>query len=818
MEQKIALYLRSSTEQNVNTRNKRNPDESDTIANQRKLLRKMALTKGYEREQLVEYVDDGHSGVNFDRPGFQHLLQDVEDGKIAAVMVKDLSRLGRDYIGVGEYVEQYFPARGVRLISINDNWDSDEHVGETMELDTAFCTMIYEMYSRDLSVKRKSANQARNNSGIFIGAFVPYGYEKAPDDAHSIQVDERAAPIVRRIFQMYNSGMKIGEIAKVLNDEGALAPARAKEGMHCYGYVAHNQDLWSARAVGTILRNELYTGTLLLNRYSIKEFRSNVCVKNAKEEWVKFPNNHEAIISQEEFDKAQKRLGKPKSGDAQITAEKKRLPVYCGHCGMKLRGTTKMEGTMECLTGKNIPFETCGQMMIRRDAMEKVLVKAINMQAKVLSDDLKRSKATSKEVKKMKKLVEQLEDEKASYRDKRMGLYKSFKSGSLERDNFLKQKTSVLEKEEECLTELEEAQKKLADMERQLQNAQAGAENFQEYALLKSCDYEIVNRLISRVECFNDGHIKIHWNFKSEFGNAEPMDEFSEDKRKESDGKKGAAVYTSNLFLMPQEEEWITSRRAAENYCHTELGIDDVRFFHDDNTEEMLYFREGYMKFIDAGRRKTVDALVINSFRDLYLSHQDLNDLLFWVIPKLECRFIALADQFDSREASGQDYKDIYDKYSNVRKGDIMRYRTIERKAGIRKAKEPKIPVCSHMYGYYIKEDGCYADKEILELVKKMFLMAKETGALKHVTRWLNKEQIPTSVAFLNAQGIGMTEKVKRWTSEKVWGVTKKEEYVSYCRHYEKCRALGRHCDRKPIIDRALFDEVNEKCRYRKNR
>lgn len=270
-----------------------------------------------------------------------------------------------------------------------------------------------------------------------------------------------------------------------------------------------------------------------------------------------------------------------------------------------------------------------------------------------------------------------------------MGLYKSFKSGSLERDDFLKQKTSVLEKEEECLTELEEAQKKLADMERQLQNAQVGAENFQEYALLKSCDYEIVNRLISRVECFNDGHIKIHWNFKSEFRNAEPVDEFLEDKRKESDERKGAAVYTSNLFLMPQEEEWITSRRAAENYCHTELGIDDVRFFHDDNTEEMLYFREGYMKFIDAGRRKTVDALVINSFRDLYLSHQDLNDLLFWVIPKLECRFIALADQFDSHEASGQDYKDIYDKYSNVRKGDIMRYRTVERKAGVRKAKEP---------------------------------------------------------------------------------------------------------------------------------
>lgn len=144
-----------------------------------------------------------------------------------------------------------------------------------------------------------------------------------------------------------------------------------------------------------------------------------------------------------------------------------------------------------------------------------------------------------------------------------------------------------------------------------------------------------------------------------------------------------------------------------------------------------------------------------------------------------------------------------------LRSGEKLYEEKLMAEEGLKKTKNELI---------HIKEDGCYADKEVLDLVKKMFLMAKETGALKHVTRWLNKEQIPTSVAFLNAQGIGMTEKVKKWTSEKVWGVTKKEEYVSYCRHYEKCRALGRHCDRKPIIDRALFDEVNEKCRYRKNR
>ena len=149
MEQKIAFYLRSSMEQNEKLRNSNNPDESDTIANQRKLLYKVALTKGFDKEQIVEYVDDGHTDVNFDRPAFKQLISDVDDGLVAVVMVKDFSRLGRDYIGVGEYVEQYFPARGVRIISINDDWDSNEHVGETLELDATFRTMIYDMYSKE---------------------------------------------------------------------------------------------------------------------------------------------------------------------------------------------------------------------------------------------------------------------------------------------------------------------------------------------------------------------------------------------------------------------------------------------------------------------------------------------------------------------------------------------------------------------------------------------------------------------------------------------------------------------------------------------
>ena len=171
----LALYLRSSVEQQEEKRNQNNLDESDTIANQRELLRSYASQLGLEDYKVVEYVDDGHSGTNFRRPAFQKLIEDAKCGKIQALIVKDFSRMGRDYIGVGDYMEQFFPSMGIRVISVNDRWDSAEHLGETLELDASFRTLLYDMYSRDLSKKRKSANQARNEKGVYTTSLAPSG-------------------------------------------------------------------------------------------------------------------------------------------------------------------------------------------------------------------------------------------------------------------------------------------------------------------------------------------------------------------------------------------------------------------------------------------------------------------------------------------------------------------------------------------------------------------------------------------------------------------------------------------------------------------
>ena len=201
-----------------------------------------------------------------------------------------------------------------------------------------------------------------------------------------------------------------------------------------------------------------------------------------------------------------------------------------------------------------------------------VMVKAINVQAKILLDEAKNSKATSKELRMLQKTFAQLEAEKQSYRDERMNLYKDFKAGRIERDKFLERKAEVLKQEEECLAEYEAIKSKIEKLQHKQDHVLAGAEAFREYSLLSEYDYDVVNHLISRVECFNDGHIKIAWNFKSEFKGAEPVEEAVNDTPAE---KSRVAVYTSDLWMMPQDSDYTISKRNASNYCVKKLTISE---------------------------------------------------------------------------------------------------------------------------------------------------------------------------------------------------------------------------------------------------
>lgn len=823
-EMKVALYMRSSLEQDASTRNSQNPDESDTIANQRKLLYNTAEDLGYLREQISEYVDDGHSGVNFDRPAFQQMIEDVDHGIIRAIIVKDFSRLGRDYIGVGELAENYFPVHNVRLISVNDHWDSNEHKGETLELDTSFRTIIYDMYSRDLSIKRISSNKARNKRGIYISSETPFGYKKAPDDIHKLVIDEKTAKTVRRIFDLFVSGEKMQDIARILTADGVPTPARSKADAHDYTKATADMDVWRSGAVGIILKNEMYTGTLVLNKYSIKGYKAEACVLNDKSEWLKFPNDHEAIVPQEEFDQAQKKLAKVRRTSPYST-NRKSFPIFCGHCGGRFQHTTRNAGTFVCRHGNNAPADSCGQIQIRIEEFKKMMVKAINQQASILLDRAEGSGLDRKSVKDLKRQVKQLEEEKESYHSERMKLYRELKEGKLTREQFLKKKQDVLKLEEECLGELDAAEEKLNAQDGALQEIRNSADEFKAYALMKDYDPEAVKKLVEKVLIYNDGHIKIIWKFGDEF--SKDTGDGTNNLKQEaaavlSEQKKCTEIvaYTSDLYMMPQDTDEADSLHGIKEYCERNFAGKEVKLLRDDKSDQNLFYRSGYMEFIDDGRTGRAKVLLINSFHDLYLSHRELSDLLRWIIPELKCRFISIQDHFDSADTSESECKALYEKYAHECKGDQMKYKAALTKAGKRTVVVRYIPKCPQLFGYISTEDGCMADPEILPIVKEMYERGYKTGKLLEVVRWLRYNHVITPKTYYYQHGQSSSEESKPyyWNNEKAWYIIRDKGYVEPCRYCEWCQKLGRHCERKPIVSREVFDQVNTICRYRKNR
>lgn len=263
----VALYIRLSMEDDDLGREKR---ESDSITNQRALLKE--YLKNHEEFAdctVIEKCDDGYSGVHFDnRPQFTELITLAKKGKINCIMVKDFSRFGRNYIELGNYLDQIFPFLGIRFISVNDNYDSAALNGETSGLDVAFKNLIYDYYSREMSKKQRIAWRRMAENGEYNAGFTLYGYKKAPDDKHKLVVDEETAPIVKEIFSMKLSGIGTSHIAKCLNDRGVPSPAELgrqrnirqkwKGNFEKYG--------WTASTVERILREEKYTGTMVMLR------------------------------------------------------------------------------------------------------------------------------------------------------------------------------------------------------------------------------------------------------------------------------------------------------------------------------------------------------------------------------------------------------------------------------------------------------------------------------------------------------------------------------------------------------------------------
>ena len=323
MDYHVALYIRLSKEDE-------NEGPSESVTNQKSLLNE--FVQQHRLSVYDTYIDDGWSGTNFDRPDFQRMLGDIEDRKVNMVITKDLSRLGRDYIMTGHYMERYFPEKQVRYISLLDGIDTG--VESTANDITPFRAIMNDMYAKDISRKIKSVKRDKQRKGQFIGGKPVYGYKMHPTEKNKIVIDKEAAPTVRRIFGMALEGMSCRQIATQLNAEGVPTPA-AYAGLPVPKSGPYS-GLWSSERISEMLQNETYIGNMVQGRSVKLSYKSRKCLHQARENWVVVENTHEPLVDREAFEKVQVLVASRKHTRSRTYDFLLKGLIFCHECGCPL--------------------------------------------------------------------------------------------------------------------------------------------------------------------------------------------------------------------------------------------------------------------------------------------------------------------------------------------------------------------------------------------------------------------------------------------------------------------------------------------------
>ena len=528
MEQ-IAMYLRLSKEDEFIR------DVSNSITNQRAFIREyINKDKALRKMNVLEFVDDGFTGKNMDRPDMQRMLDQIKRKEISCVIVKDFSRFSRDHIEQGKYIEQIFPFMGVRFIAINDNYDSNDYVGGIGEIDIAFKGILYDFFSEEQSQKVTTTLDAMRGSGKYIAAYAPFGYMKSPEDKHKLVVDEYASQIVKRIFREFLSGKSMYKIAEALNLEGIETPgvyiATRENNENQLAKYREKKPLWSNVAVGRILENEQYTGTMVYNRFKSE----NVGDKHAKalpeEEWKRVENCHVAIISKEDFEKA----AAMRSGNTCAGAERKHEThcltgkMICGNCGHRL--SHSYAGRPKYYCAKHYLDKADGKcnISVLDSTMEEVVMKSLQLFIDMWVDSRKIvGMQREKQAQRLALAEKHLLDMEKSYERINKDLrdaYESYKLGMTDRETYLEQKKTyeqLLVRMQDNIEKQKEAVGKMAQVD--LPEV-AGFEMLEGRMKLQKLNKEIVDAFVAEIVVYGRERVEIKWKFREEFekkGNVE---------------------------------------------------------------------------------------------------------------------------------------------------------------------------------------------------------------------------------------------------------------------------------------------------------
>ena len=516
----LARYIRLSQEDE-------NEGDSNSIMNQRDLLKAFVESSpDLSQYEVVEFCDDGYSGTNFDRPGVKALLEEVRAGNISCIIVKDLSRFGRNYIDIGDYLEQIFPFLGVRFISVNDRFDSNDFDGTTGGLDVGFRNLIYSLYSKDLSQKVRSAKKTRMEKGEFIGSHAPYGYAKSPGNRKKLVIDEKAATVVRRIFAMADEGKNAVQIATILNAENIPTPYVYKRLMGCDRKfnVVGNTNHWLNTTILTIIRDERYTGKMVNGKNRSPFVGSKHGKRIPKSEWIVVPNTHEAIVSEELFSSVQERFSAP----VRIRTEPAEVrplmgKVKCGVCRHVMRRSKSTPATAYyyCESHQYVADSTCPKDRISEISLIQTVLSVIHKQIEVMLDMeqlFDRVKTQShNDIITLTEQIRQLQVILSKLRASKVKAYEKYKDGALDRDSYASQKADIGKEIAETESQIVELETALQSRYQENEQPVFIIESFKRYEGFTELSKEMADELIDSIYIYGSEAIEIVWNHMDEY-------------------------------------------------------------------------------------------------------------------------------------------------------------------------------------------------------------------------------------------------------------------------------------------------------------
>lgn len=516
-----AKYIRLSSEDS--DLGQEGKTESNSVTNQRNLLDAFInRTPELADTRVIEFCDDGWSGKNFERPAVQEMIAQVRAGKIQCIIVKDLSRFGRDYLTVGNYISCVFPFLGVRFIAVNDGFDSIRPA-DVDSLETSFKTLLYDLYSRDLSRKVRSAKRQRAERGDFLSPFAPYGYVKDPNDKHRLIIDPDAAKVVRHIFQLAADGQNSEQIAATLNREAILTPMLYKRAAGCSRTrwpSVFEDNFWTCHAVAKILRDERYLGTNVFGK-RIRDRVGNVhTVKVSREDWITVEDTHEGIVTREEFDRAQAAL---KAYMERGEIKKHDWPLYgkvrCGVCGHAMDYNTGRQMYFHCRTPRNNAAFHCAGRTPENEILGAV-AEGLQTQA-LMAVDLRRlweeqHRHQKKDTAAIRKSLGGLRARHQQLCQQINGLYESFALGDTSKAEYLAAKAAAVQQRDVAAARISELEAELDNL-----NADGGLQNgfvsaFGKYLNVEEITSDILSDVLKEVRVFPGGRFEIVWNYRDE--------------------------------------------------------------------------------------------------------------------------------------------------------------------------------------------------------------------------------------------------------------------------------------------------------------